>query len=95
MLINPPVINISISWSKAADDERIRAAARNMVKRSTAAAAEQGLDHPYLYHNYASQEQDVFPGYGKENLAKLKSIRAKYDPTAVYQELQPGYFKLE
>lgn len=65
-----------------------------MVNRSVATAKKQGLDHPYLYQNYASKEQDVFASYGEDNLARLKSIRDKYDPTHVYQKLQPGYFKL-
>jgi hypothetical protein len=70
------------------------AAAQNIVDRSTTTARTQGLDHPYLYQNYASYQQDVFASYGKENLAKLRSISAKYDPQQVWQQLQPGYFKL-
>lgn len=94
MLTSSTVINIAISWSDEADDERIMAAAQNMVDRSVAAAKEQGLDNPYLYQNYAALQQDVFPGYGKENYAKLKAISTKYDPSRVFQKLQPGYFKL-
>ncbi|UKZ78609.1 hypothetical protein TrVFT333_006355 [Trichoderma virens FT-333] len=88
------LINIDISWSNASDDERVLAAAQNMVNRSIAAARAQGLDHPYLYQNYASYQQDVFASYGADNLAKLKSISAKFDPQQVWQKLQPGYFKL-
>ncbi|KAF3074195.1 Bifunctional solanapyrone synthase [Trichoderma lentiforme] len=88
------LINIDISWSNASDDERVLTAAQNMVDRSIAAARAQGLDHPYLYQNYASYQQDVFASYGADNLAKLKSISAKYDPQQVWQKLQPGYFKL-
>lgn len=88
------VINIDISWSNASDDERVLTAAQNMVNRSIAAARAQGLDHPYLYQNYASYQQNVFASYGADNLAKLKSISAKYDPQQVWQKLQPGYFKL-
>ncbi|GJN85264.1 hypothetical protein PLIIFM63780_008828 [Purpureocillium lilacinum] len=88
------VVNIAISWSNAADDARILAAGQNMVDRAVAAAKARGLDHPFLYQNYASQQQNVFPSYGSDNLAKLRSISAKYDPTKVWQKLQPGYFKL-
>lgn len=49
----------------------------------------------YVYMNYASQYQDVISSYGADNKAKLKSIASKYDPTAVFQRLQPGYFKLD
>ncbi|KAL7782208.1 hypothetical protein V8C37DRAFT_397964 [Trichoderma ceciliae] len=88
------LVNIAISWSNAFDDQRVLAAAQNMVSRSIAAARAQGLDHPYLYQNYASQQQKVFSSYGKDNLARLKSVSAKYDPQQVWQKLQPGYFKL-
>lgn len=90
------MINIAISWSDATDDTRILAAAQNMVTRSNATAYSQGLGNKYIYQNYASflQNQTVFPGYGAENLAKLQAISAKYDPTHVWQKLQPGYFKV-
>ena len=65
-----------------------------MVDRSVALAKSKGLDNQYLYQNYASQKQDVFGSYGKANLDRLRSIAAKYDPTKVFQTLQPGYFKL-
>jgi len=84
LLTHSTVVNIAISWSNAADDARILAAGQNMVD----------LDHPFLYQNYASQQQNVFPSYGSDNLARLRSISAKYDPTKVWQKLQPGYFKL-
>jgi hypothetical protein len=65
-----------------------------MVNRSNTAAQAAGLGNAYLYQNYASAEQNVFGSYGATNLAKLKAIRKKYDPSGVLQNLQPGYFKL-
>jgi hypothetical protein len=88
------VINIDISWSDAADDTRILAAAANIVSRSNATANSRGLGNKFLYQNYASFEQDVFPSYGAANLAKLRAVSAKYDPSKVWQKLQPGYFKV-
>lgn len=88
------LLNIAISWSDAADDERIMAAARNTVNKATAAAKAKGLDFRYLYQNYAAAEQDVFGSYGAENKQKLLNISRKYDPKRVLQLLQPGYFKI-
>ncbi|KAM0517039.1 hypothetical protein ACHAPE_005151 [Trichoderma viride] len=88
------LINVDISWSNASDDEKVLAAAQNIVNRSVAVARAKGLDHPYLYQNYASYQQDVFAGYGADNLAKLRSISTRYDPQRVWQKLQPGYFNL-
>ncbi|KAM3534913.1 hypothetical protein MY4038_001814 [Beauveria bassiana] len=86
--------NIDISWTEIGDDNRIMAAAQAIVDRAVAAAQARGLEHPYLYQNYASQKQDVLASYGEANLARLRSISKKYDPDQVLQRLQPGYFKL-
>ncbi|KAM3554362.1 hypothetical protein ARSEF4850_006481 [Beauveria asiatica] len=86
--------NIDISWTKIDDDNRIMDAAQAIVDRAVAAAKVRGLEHPYLYQNYASQKQDVFASYGEANLARLRSISKQYDPDQVLQRLQPGYFKL-
>ena len=94
LTIDSIVINIDISWSNATDDTRILAAAANIVSRSNTTAYSQGLGNPFLYQNYASFEQDVFPSYGAANLAKLRAVSAKYDPFQVWQKLQPGYFKV-
>ena len=60
-----------------------------------AAAKAKGKDTDYLYMNYASPYQDPIAGYGAANKAKLKAISKKYDPTGVFEILQPGYFKLD
>jgi hypothetical protein len=88
------VISTSISWSSAADDARILAASRNFISRASATAYAQGLGNRFLYQNYAGQEQDVFSGYGQENLERLRKVSRKYDLSGVWQKLQPGYFKL-
>ncbi|KAF3923711.1 hypothetical protein ABW20_dc0104210 [Dactylellina cionopaga] len=88
------LVNIDISWSNEVDDERVIAAAQNIVKRSIAAAKARGLYNKYLYQNYAALQQDVFPSYGPANYAKLKAVSKKYDPAGVWQKLQPGYFKI-
>jgi len=69
-------------------------AARNIVNRANATAIAQGLSHPFIYENYAALEQKVFPSYGAANFAKLKAASKKYDPSGVWQKLQPGYFKV-
>lgn len=88
------LMDIAVSWSSPDDDTRIKDAARNIIQRSNATAHAQGLGHRFVYQNYAAIEQSVFPGYGEENLDRLKSIQKKYDPEMVFKNLQPGYFKL-
>ncbi|KAG5928102.1 hypothetical protein E4U42_001262 [Claviceps africana] len=88
------LLNALMSWSDEADDARILPGVRSMMNRFRAAARAKHLDHPFLYQNYASVEQDVFGGYGAANLERLRAVSNKYDPEGVWQRLQPGYFKL-
>ncbi|KAJ5722135.1 hypothetical protein N7488_000170 [Penicillium malachiteum] len=89
------LVQIDISWSDIADDDRIMTAAQNILDGCQAAASAAGLLNRYVYQNYASAGQDVFSGYGQKNLARLKAVSGKYDPAQVFQKLQPGYFKLD
>jgi hypothetical protein len=87
------LINLSCRWDNIDDDERVLRANANVIRRMQREAERRGRVNGYLYMNYASQFQDVIASYG-ESTEKLKSIARKYDPTGVFQRLQPGYFKL-
>ncbi|KAL8992317.1 MAG: hypothetical protein Q9169_007195, partial [Polycauliona sp. 2 TL-2023] len=89
------LMNLAIMWSDRADDERILSAAARVISRAKDVAREMGLGNKYVYQNYASLDQDVFAGYGEENRRRLVEISRKYDPDRIFQNLQPGYFKLD
>ncbi|RYP66495.1 hypothetical protein DL771_007755 [Monosporascus sp. 5C6A] len=88
------LLNVVLSWPHAADDVRAGQVSRNIIERATEHARARGWDMDFLYMNYAGEFQDVFSGYGAVNKARLAAIAEKYDPTGVFQRLQPGYFKL-
>lgn len=89
------LLNLNTMWKDSADDGRVLGVNSRVIDRTVARARDMGLDEEYIYMNYASQFQAVIPSYGAANQARLKRIAAKYDPSAVYQRLQPGYFKLD
>lgn len=89
------LLNLNTMWIDAADDARVLRVHSRIIDRTVAQARNMGLYEEYIYMNYASQFQAVLPSYGAANQARLKKIAAKYDPSAVYQVLQPGYFKLD
>ncbi|KAH6629275.1 hypothetical protein C7974DRAFT_184022 [Boeremia exigua] len=91
-----PLMNVlvALKWSNPADDARLNAFAAKVKDRAVAAAKAKGKDVPYLYMNYASPWQDPVASYGAANKARLQKISKKYDPTGVFEKLQPGYFKL-
>lgn len=63
---------------------------RRLIRRFQEIAAERGILNRYLFQNHAFEEQDVFRGYGAENLGRLKRIRSAVDLDVVYH-----FFKLE
>ncbi|KAJ0120475.1 fad binding domain containing protein [Diaporthe amygdali] len=89
------LIQLSCWWENEEDDPRMYRMISTVLKRIKAAAVSEGVQNDWVYMNYASQFQDVISSYGAENKAALKSVAAKYDPTGVFQRLQPGYFKLD
>ena len=89
------ICNLAILWTSAADNDRIFIFGNSLYERLVAEAGKRGLNNDYIYMNYASPYQDVIASYGAANKQRLKEIAGFYDPTAVFQKLQPGYFKLE
>jgi hypothetical protein len=89
------LVLLNTKWTDIRDDERIHAFEMRVKRRSEAAALAAGKATDYIYMNYGNPSQDVISGYGATNKAKLLAIAKKYDPSGVFQKLQPGYFKLE
>jgi hypothetical protein len=89
------ICNLAMLWTDAADNARILSFSNSLYERLVEEAGKRRLNNDYIYMNYASPYQDVVASYGAGNKQRLKSIAGKYDPTGVFQKLQPGYFKLE
>ncbi|KAI5458333.1 hypothetical protein BGZ63DRAFT_515057 [Mariannaea sp. PMI_226] len=89
------LIHVACWWQNASDDALVYKTISTVLQRISDAAKAAGSDSSYLYMNYASQYEDVIRSYGATNKAKLKKIAGFYDPAQVFQQLQPGYFKLD
>ncbi|OAL43971.1 FAD binding domain-containing protein [Pyrenochaeta sp. DS3sAY3a] len=89
------ICNLAIMWSDPADNARIMTFSNSLYERLVAIAGARGLNNDYIYMNYASPYQDVIASYGAASKQKLKQVTGFFDPTGVFQRLQPGYFKLE
>jgi FAD/FMN-containing dehydrogenase len=88
------IVALSAMWIDKAHDEMVLATYANWLAKSNSRAKEMGLDHRYMYMNYASQFQNPIQGYGSKNVERLRKVASQYDPEGVFQRLQPGYFKL-
>ncbi|KAK8075426.1 FAD-dependent monooxygenase yanF [Apiospora hydei] len=88
------IMLLAASWTHKEDDARVTAYLSGVLRDIKDEALRRGVFSKYVYMNYASEYQDVISSYGSINKDKLKKIAMKYDPTQVFQKLQPGYFKL-
>jgi hypothetical protein len=68
---------------------------QSILRRTKAEAARLGQDSDFLYMNYASEFQDPMASYGAEMQTFMEGVADKYDPLRVFQNLQPGSFKLK
>ncbi|SPQ21480.1 67badf07-eebf-4e54-b365-4163a452ea67 [Thermothielavioides terrestris] len=90
------IVQVTTTWSSAALDDMIENSSRELIAEVDALAASRNATskNGYIYMNYAGKTQDVYAGYGKENLARLRSVAKQYDPTGKFRNLWNGYFKL-
>lgn len=90
------IVNYAGKWDHEADDHAFYGAYYQFMDRAESAAKEMGLWHRFKYVNYAEGTQNVWGGYGAENLKRLKQIQRKVDPLRVFTKggLASGYFKL-
>lgn len=53
-----------------------------------------GVGQTFIYMNDAADNQDAIGSYPAANIAKLQSIRSKYDPNLVFTNLETGGYKI-
>ncbi|KAL2850954.1 hypothetical protein BJX68DRAFT_76064 [Aspergillus pseudodeflectus] len=89
------IIHILSKWNNTSDDDTMYRFVDEFFTAIATEAETRGVSNDFVYMNYASRFQDVISSYGTDNKARLQEIAFKYDPRGVYQNLQPGYFKLK
>ncbi|PGG95320.1 hypothetical protein AJ79_10125 [Helicocarpus griseus UAMH5409] len=90
------LLNTQAGWTEDSDSDssRVKQALQSVIKRTSTYAKERGWGKEFQYMNYAGEFQDIIAGYGEDNKRELVTIADRYDPEAVFQRLQPNYFKL-
>lgn len=76
--------SIAWAWKNAADDAGMYAAYRKFFVEAEDLAKEMGVWHRFKYANYAEASQDVWSGYGEENLKRLRKVQRSVDPAGVF-----------
>jgi FAD/FMN-containing dehydrogenase len=91
----PLVIHLlAAAWDDSSYDQAVFQMQKRILDKVEAESKRRGIFHPFLYMNYASEFQDVIGSYGETSRRILEDVSKKYDPEGVFQELQPGPFKL-
>lgn len=86
---------LTVQWADPAADKDINDFATALFQKTEDANKKAGTYDPYLYLNYAAQEQDPIQGYGDASLQFLTAVSKKFDPLQVFQRFVPGGFKLQ
>ncbi|OAX82988.1 hypothetical protein ACJ72_02668 [Emergomyces africanus] len=85
---------VNVMWADKADDEAVLKAISGIINAIKTEAKKRGKLNRFIYMNYASQFQNVVESYGPAYQKRLMQVARRYDPSRVFQKLQPGYFKL-
>jgi len=83
-----------VDWTNAKDDATVRAVSIAISEKWRELGEERGSHIPFVFMNDASRDQNPLALYGSTNLAKLKAVSKKYDPSQVFQKLQNDGFLL-
>ncbi|PYH40334.1 FAD-binding oxidoreductase [Aspergillus saccharolyticus JOP 1030-1] len=83
-----------VEWIGSAYDEVVGAWVVETTELINNATDAVGLYDPFNYMGDAAWFQDIYGGYGAENVAKLQEIASAYDPEGVFQTLMPGGYKI-
>lgn len=88
-------LNLYLRWSSASDDSLITQFGQQALLKLQSRAEERNLTYPFVYLNDAGAGQDPFALYGGgRSLPRMRAVRQTYDPSGVFQDLQPGGFKI-
>ncbi|KAG5295162.1 FAD binding domain-containing protein [Histoplasma ohiense] len=88
------LVLVNVMWADRADDEAVLKAVSDIINAVKYEAESSKKLNKFIYMNYASQFQSVIESYGSASYERLLQVARRYDPSRVFQELQPGYFKL-
>ena len=88
-------MNLVIEWVNESDDATVAQFAQDVLSQLDQKSQAANLYYPFIYVNDAGMGENPFALYGNgTSLPKMRKTRQKYDPTGVFQYLQPGGFKL-
>ncbi|KAL4921363.1 hypothetical protein BDW62DRAFT_219513 [Aspergillus aurantiobrunneus] len=83
-----------VEWKGPEYNEAVMQWVEETTEAINRATKKAGLFDPFNYMGDAAGFQSIFPGYGAKNHQRLVEVAQRYDPSAVFQNLMPGGFKV-
>lgn len=87
-------MEICITWRDARDDAFLVEQSVQFLDQVVSLAEERGLEHSYIFPNYAWPRDRVMQSYGSERLELLKTVALKWDPDGFFQHRVTGGYKI-
>nr|AGK29861.1 FAD-binding protein [Volvariella volvacea]AGK29880.1 FAD-binding protein [Volvariella volvacea] len=84
------ILYFGVQAANIEDAPELFKAQERFVENLRDLARRRGLLHKYIMWNYAAYNQKVIDSYGPGNVAFLKRVSRKYDPTGAFQRLVGG-----
>lgn len=81
------------SWTEE-NEEIIRSYGSSMAAEIQSYAETNGVNHDWIFLNYADSSQSPLASYSTENIEFIREVAAKYDPEGYFQTRIPGGFKI-
>ena len=91
---NGIMLMLLIIWEDPKQDQAARQLMDAVMSNVTTYTQKVGAYRPWLYVNYAYEDEDPIGSYGDDNIQFLKTVSKKYDPGQTFQTLVPGGWKL-
>ncbi|KAI1877521.1 hypothetical protein JX265_003529 [Neoarthrinium moseri] len=88
------VVLLSAAWTDPSDDELVVDAANKLMAAINEQAKDLGDLDPFVYLNYAGQDQNPIGSYGATSVAQLQAIRNRVDTGGIFTNQVPGGFKI-
>ncbi|KAK9420126.1 putative FAD-binding PCMH-type domain-containing protein [Seiridium unicorne] len=85
---------LSATWTNATDDLVVTKAAKAFFDAVDADGRQSGTYDPYIYLDYADQDQQVIASYGSESVRRLRQVQRRVDPLGVFTVQVPGGYKI-
>lgn len=81
-------------WDNPGDDGLVLGTGKSILEQIRSEASARGTLIPFIYMDYAFNDQDVIGSYGSGNKKFLQTVSKRYDSRGLFQTGVPGGWKV-